>query len=333
MSTPTPKTTRWRIITASEKGPSHQRDGRPNQDSIAYHLSSHGESPVILAVSDGHGSEKCFRSQFGSRIAADTCVDICREFVEGMANETPTSIKRSFEKNLASRIIAEWRKRVMSHLAQNPFTEVELEFCCATKTTDLTDHSFNLLPYGATLIGLVLTDSYMISFQLGDGDAIEVSESTTEPELLIPKDESNIANDTNSLCQEKACSFFRSKFHLLQEKPPAFVMLSTDGYSNSFSTYDGYLQAGKDLFQFLTDYGYQYVERSIHEWIADASSNGSGDDTTIGLLIRDDLLPESEQLSTQDFEVKQVTPASITKTPKMPILCCICGFLFRCHKA
>ncbi|MFM7713741.1 MAG: protein phosphatase 2C domain-containing protein, partial [Microcystis sp.] len=58
---------KWRCIGESVKGASHVRSGLPNQDAIRWFPESGIGLPLILAVSDGHGSAKSFRSDRGSR--------------------------------------------------------------------------------------------------------------------------------------------------------------------------------------------------------------------------------------------------------------------------
>jgi serine/threonine protein phosphatase PrpC len=53
-------------------GASHLRAGVPNQDAILQVRESGRGLPVVVSVSDGHGSNKCFRSDRGSRFAVKT---------------------------------------------------------------------------------------------------------------------------------------------------------------------------------------------------------------------------------------------------------------------
>ena len=60
----------WRVINASVRGSAHQRSGLPNQDAVDFGSSPKSDAPMtVLAVSDGHGGGRHFRSQVGSALA------------------------------------------------------------------------------------------------------------------------------------------------------------------------------------------------------------------------------------------------------------------------
>jgi len=59
----------WRVMGETVPGASHLRAGVPNQDAILQVRESGWGPPLVVSVSDGHGSDKCFRSDRGSRFA------------------------------------------------------------------------------------------------------------------------------------------------------------------------------------------------------------------------------------------------------------------------
>src|SRR5690349_2144714 len=71
----------WRIIGETVRGASHLRAGTPNQDAILQVRESSVGLPIILSVSDGHGSDKCFRSDRGSRLAVAAGSELLREIL------------------------------------------------------------------------------------------------------------------------------------------------------------------------------------------------------------------------------------------------------------
>ena len=81
------------------------------------------------------------------------------------------------------------------------------------------------MAYGSTLLAVVLADEFLICFQLGDGDVLAVSDATGVAERVIPKDETLIANETTSLCQEDGLRYVRYRFQLLQRLPAGNVAL------------------------------------------------------------------------------------------------------------
>src|SRR5215213_5563426 len=63
-------------------GASHLRAGIPNQDAILQVRESGRGLPVVVSISDGHGSDKCFRSDRGSRFAVQEAAQLVGEFLD-----------------------------------------------------------------------------------------------------------------------------------------------------------------------------------------------------------------------------------------------------------
>jgi hypothetical protein len=78
----------------------------------------------------------------------------------------------------------------------------------------------------------------------------------------------------------------RFRFQLLKDFPPGIVLLSTDGYSNSFATADDFLRVGSDYMQAIRTEGAEAVEKKLPAWLQEASREGSGDDITVGIIYR-----------------------------------------------
>jgi serine/threonine protein phosphatase PrpC len=74
--------TEWRVIGETVPGASHLRAGIPNQDSILYIRESSRGLPIVLSLSDGHGSPKCFRSDRGSQFAVKKAAFLVSEFLD-----------------------------------------------------------------------------------------------------------------------------------------------------------------------------------------------------------------------------------------------------------
>jgi hypothetical protein len=65
--------------------------------------------------------------------------------------------------------------------------------------------------------------------------------------------------------------------------PPALVLLASDGYANSFSTKDAFLQVGSDLHGYLESRGAAWISERVEDWLTQTSADGSGDDITLVL--------------------------------------------------
>jgi hypothetical protein len=71
----------------------------------------------------------------------------------------------------------------------------------------------------------------------------------------------------------------------LSDGPPPLVMLSTDGYANSFRDDGEFLRVATDLLALIQESGIDRVNGSLSSWLDEASRLGSGDDITAALLL------------------------------------------------
>lgn len=306
-------TARWKVFGASVRGATHIRRQLPNQDAWNNDVRSDGAPPVIVAVSDGHGSEHCFRSDVGSQLAVEAAVTECKLCLEGLSNASPSEIKDTIERRFLGHLVRAWKERVKRHAAEHPMTDDELARLRATRKTGVENETILdaelWRAYGATLLVLVLTETYALYLQLGDGEMLVVSDSAvptdTEPSAIIvsrplPKDDSLIANETTSLCRDDAERQFRIRLQLFEGRPPALFLLSTDGYSNAFESSAGFEQVGGDLLRALREQGLEAVSRDFTDELNHVSEQGSGDDVTVAIVFRDDSVPQTASPPSSD---------------------------------
>jgi hypothetical protein len=275
---------KWRVISASVRGSSHQRSGLPNQDAVDYGTAPKGDFPgTVLAVSDGHGGGRHFRSQVGSTLAVHIAVTMLQEYLS--KNHDGIQTADGDLSKLSQGIVESWLTAVRSDLSHNPFGDQELI------TLEETDGPLGResvvarpeLAYGATLLVTAVTDNRIIYMQIGDGDilAVRVDGVTTRP---IVTDERLVANQTTSLCQPDAWREFRVVEHEGVDKLPVLVLLSTDGYENSFRSEEDFMQIGQDYLQLLREHGSHALADELPGILSEATQQGSGDDITLGLL-------------------------------------------------
>ena len=89
---------------------------------------------------------------------------------------------------------------------------------------------------------------------------------------------------TESLCMDDSWLEFKTgifDFHALK---PKLILLSTDGYCNSFNNESGFLKIGLDYLALLEEYGYSYLSENLYDILRQTSREGSGDDITLGLI-------------------------------------------------
>jgi serine/threonine protein phosphatase PrpC len=307
----------WRVMGETVPGASHLRAGIPNQDAILQVRESGRGLPVVVSVSDGHGSDKCFRSDRGSRFAVKRAAQLVGEFLDesrGLADLA--ELESRAKEYLPREFVRRWREAAEADLKARPFTEEELETVGkkdGPRAVKLLAAN-PLLAYGATSLTVAVAESFALYLQLGDGDILNVSE-TGEVAKALPEDERLFANETTSLCTADAEKNFRVRLQQFSDGPPALILLSTDGYVNSFSDSAGFLKVGSDLLEMLRADGFDPVNASLKGWLEEATRSGSGDDCTLGLICRMDALskaggePGAEAVKTED------TPVASTEEP------------------
>lgn len=134
--------------------------------------------------------------------------------------------------------------------------------------------------YGSTLLGLLIAKNFVFAYQLGDGDILFVSndsiERVIEPDRIL-------GVETHSLCREhsweKALTVAR-RIELVDQLPVMFS-LSSDGYSNSYSSDAEFYHTISDYLSMLGEHGARAVSEALLEWLSETSAMGCGDDITM----------------------------------------------------
>jgi serine/threonine protein phosphatase PrpC len=266
---------RWRLVSETVRGASHERSGLPNQDAIRFIPESGFGPAVVIAVSDGHGSSKCFRSDIGSALAVKIALETLQPLLSRAVINQAT-IKHLVEDQLARDLVKRWRLAVAEHLLANPVI--------ATDPTEQTGEN-PFIVYGATLLMALATEKYLIYLQLGDGDIITVADDG-KADRLFARDNHLLGNETTSLCMVEAWREMKVCFQPVETGLPALILISTDGYSNSFLDDQAFLRVGPDILEMIHSSGIEDVSGKLKDWLNEASRVGSGDDITLGLMYR-----------------------------------------------
>jgi len=278
----------WHVIGQSVRGASHVRADLPNQDAITWRPLTRIGPPLILVVSDGHGSAKSFRSDRGSRFAVTAAADLMQELVSGQPDPQNLSVvKRFAEERLPNELVRRWQSAVDHDLAERPFTELEFAELAEQRGEQSAREVAKTprLAYGATVLGVLVTQDFLLFLQLGDGDILAVADdgAVTRP---FARDTRLIANETTSLCMSEAWREVRLRFQANYGGLPALIMAATDGYANSFVNDDAFRKVGSDILAIMREDGVGPVEENLAEWLDEASGAGSGDDISLGILYR-----------------------------------------------
>jgi Protein phosphatase 2C len=302
----------WLCTGKSVRGSAHDRSGLPNQDAIAWHPKAKTGAPLILAVADGHGSAKSFRSDRGSRFAVTTAIEVIQEFLLAIPRkDTHLSIVKNMEdlvKRLLPRKLTDrWKDTVREHFQEYRFTDVEKKTLLDKEgekgLNSIHDNPF--LAYGSTLLVVAITESFILYLQLGDGDILSIDDDgkTTRPLLKNPD---LIGNETTSLCMDNAWNQFQIKLEPQNDQTPipALILLSTDGYSNSYAADEEFFKIGRDYLQEIRANGIESIDRQLENFLKEISTGGSGDDITLGIASR--IEQPNRQRSDTDRELEQV---------------------------
>jgi len=293
----------WSLIGSSVQGYSHIRSNKKNQDSfLIYPNDLTNDPPIIFALADGHGGDKYFLSDVGSKFAVESAIKVIKEFLQDPGiDEIDQDNIEFFNKyildTVCQDIVKHWRKRVFD---QN-ISDDKL-YDSVTKQGEKnrpSESEKKLEPYGSTLLISFIFKNLGVFIQLGDGDIIILygKDTIVRP---IPKDENLIANDTYSLCLPGAGHYFKVSSILFNENfkiddillgLPSLIMLSTDGYSNSYISDDSFNQVAIDIYKMISENpngfreGIQNIKDNLESWLTETSKSGSGDDITVGLMV------------------------------------------------
>lgn len=302
----------WRAMTGTARGAAHDARGVPNQDS-AESLTIDQADGIVVAVADGHGHDRHFRSAAGSRLAVRTACAVVEKLTAD-AGRQPWSPERAaaLRDRLPETIVARWREAVALDTAAHPYTAAELSVL--EEAGDGPD-----IPYGSTLIVALIAGSWLICAQIGDGDLLAVRPDggawcpVTGDDLLD-------GYRTTSLCQPGAVSAFRTASHDLRTTPLLALLLSTDGYGNAQAEEPWQPVVARDLAELAARHDHGWFAGQLPAWAERcASAAGSADDTTIALL----LAPGSERLaaaarpaSAADRTLGRSLMAEVTQPPR-----------------
>ena len=286
-------------FAVSEKGYQHILNHTVCQDSTQYLQDA---DCVVATVADGHGSKQYFRSDRGSRFAAEIACNKIREFLKSITFPFPDSkTKKSVVTQLIHSIITEWHIAVRNDLIKSPFTPNELERVpekyqktfqffteenyrahTESEVSDLIqkEHSHVQKAYGTTLIAVGLCKSYAIGLHIGDGKCVALYEDGTMDEP-IPWDENCHLNRCTSICDKNAASEFRC--HIWDNQIPVAIFLGTDGIDDTFAEmlHSFYRNVALD---FLHD-NFRKRTEMLQANLANISKSGSHDDVSIAGLL------------------------------------------------
>jgi hypothetical protein len=276
----------WQVVTASARGSAHRASGLPNQDAVASRAVPGG---IIAAIADGHGHIRHFRSADGAALAVEVACRAASDAAAKLAADAAGDEEAALagpqlaravlaRAVLARAVLDDWRSAVAGQLEARPYTKEE-QFVLSLAADS------PLIPYGATLLVAVVTGRWLVCAQIGDGDMLAVAPdgSSFSP---VAGDDRLDGRRTTSLCQPDALASFRTSAHDLRRAPLAALLLATDGYGNAQADEPWQPGVGRDLAGLAACHDRRWFGLEVPGWAERcASAEGSGDDTTIALLL------------------------------------------------
>ena len=265
-----------KLYGKSVKGATHVRNGQPLQDS--FKIEEISPDLTVIAVADGHGSDKSPKSKNGSQIAVNTFCKVMDRYLVNYAKELDslvTYLNREGDTKFAQDICDEWQKRVRESYNKSKEEKTLLE------NGDVNWKAVYQM-YGTTLLGLLITKSFIFAFQIGDGDIVMVDADTISP---VVETEKILGTETHSLSKpdawRNAVTAIRRKN--AEEGKPYLCMLSTDGFINSYLSEDEYRKSCRDYHSMIGEHGFEKVSDNVESWLDETSRLGCGDDITLVL--------------------------------------------------
>jgi hypothetical protein len=267
--------TGWSVVTATARGSQHDKTGLPNQDAVTSFVVPGPVPGVVAAVADGHGGARYVRSDIGSRAAVDIACRCAAAFV-ARASGPRRAVVRLAQAELVPTIVERWRAEVLEDAVRRPFTAVEHDRAGVTLDDDVA------VAYGSTLLLAIATESWVLLVQIGDGDIV-VSSDEASASTPVPGDARLAGGQTTSLCLPTAAQ--DARIALLPTERASLVLLSSDGYGNSFAEGGWRDSVARDVREQIARLGLDGVGRRLPGWLAESAHVG-GDDVSLAVLAR-----------------------------------------------
>lgn len=263
------------ICSEVVKGATHRRNGLPCQDNKK--IIEISDQIAILVVADGHGSEKCTGVNADHRLPSIhfamsrriICI-VMRNIMITMPSLL-TFLNREGDTRFAQDICEEWQARVKQSFYKNQVEEMRNE------AGEIQWKSVFTL-YGTTLLGMLITEDFTFSFQIGDGDIVLVKDDSVSA-LVEP--EKFLGTETHSLSKIDAWRKAVASVQRREQSGEYMYLLSTDGFANSYTSDMEFQKTCMEYRDMIKEHGAEAVQGNLKKWLTETSELGCGDDITV----------------------------------------------------
>ena len=263
-----------KIMNCSAIGFNHIKNSLPCQD---YSFSYSFKDKTFIAISDGHGGRQYIRSQEGSKYAV---ISAFRTLIMLDSKKIDLEINEELIKQIKLNILCSWNHLVEQDYGNLPFSDDELK--------DLTeDEKDNLitkpeLAYGCTLHACLIINNLALVISIGDGGIFAFNKENLV-ELSVDKEE-NVANITDSLCNEEAYQDLSVKVYDISSFDA--VIAVSDGLVNPYQSYSNFKESF--VFPLLETLKKKDGIYEVRHFVKElGASKGIGDDVSLSLYYKE----------------------------------------------
>ena len=152
----------WMAISATVTGAAHRRAGIGSQDAIQWepHEQRRGRW-LAMAVADGHGSAKHYRSDVGAKLAVEVVLKILAAVPISAA---PAQVARYVSNVLATDILRSWQQCIQADWteAQKAFSLSDWKGLPVPTGAQNAKEGSIYQQYGTTLLAVLATNEYLV---------------------------------------------------------------------------------------------------------------------------------------------------------------------------
>lgn len=252
------------LITGGVVGASHREKNKPCQDaSIAGIYSYKGHPYTLMAVADGHGSERHPRSELGAHFAIQATAEAAADWIVGAVESLerePESwkniVSNRFSTDFAEHLHQRWNVMVDAHMGK--------------------DVKFSRSAYGTTIAMALIFQGFIYAGAIGDSSVLIVKNSKEAGDILAGKDSSMLGLETNSLAQKDAANKWTAQVLPLDDVN--LLCTVTDGFTDSLTSTPNTLIA---LAQDTRDKGLNWLRSKLPAFLERLTDQGVGDDIAV----------------------------------------------------
>ncbi|MGD9889528.1 MAG: protein phosphatase 2C domain-containing protein [Halothiobacillaceae bacterium] len=283
------------VILASPTGAAHMDKGLPCQDAcMAVQQFYKGVPYTVLAVADGHGSEKYTRSEIGAHLAMLVVRDVVDQWVLGLGSfkdDAPDNrasrLRVDFEQRIGKQIPRQWREAVIEHASKHPEDQVEAE------------SEASISRYGTTVALCILYEQMLLMAAIGDSSLFVLrhcAEGIVVEEVFTQQNgNQNVGLATDSLSSPQAAYACQTSVKMLTcpDSSVAMVLLTTDGMTDSLREPE---RSVRDIYDKTMQYGLGWLQDTLPKQLRHWSEHGVGDDMGCVVFFLEDVDAEKESV-------------------------------------